>query len=155
MCTWSTAPGDLEISSVSGTLVVTLDSARSLHARTTSGDLRFEGKLTRGASFEASIVSGDLNVRASAEGGYAYEVSTFSGDISDCFDAKRDKSGDRGPFDLRHARRGGRPHAAEDDERRRRALRPQLSLRRWPGSAPTRRRRCAFLAPRPRRGGGG
>lgn len=85
--------GDLEISSVSGTLVVTLDSARSLHARTTSGDLRFEGKLTRGASFDAASVSGELNVRASAEGGYSYEVSSFSGDIGDCFDAKRDKSG--------------------------------------------------------------
>jgi hypothetical protein len=85
--------GDLEISSVSGTLVVTLDTARSLHARTTSGDLRFAGKLTRGASFDAASVSGDLNVRAGADGGYAYEVSTFSGDIHDCFDAKRDKSG--------------------------------------------------------------
>jgi hypothetical protein len=85
--------GDLEISSVSGSLVLTLDSVRSLHARTTAGDLRFEGKLTRGASFDAASVSGDLNVRASAEGGFAYEVSTFSGDISDCFDAKRDKSG--------------------------------------------------------------
>jgi hypothetical protein len=85
--------GDLEISSVSGTLGVTLDLARSLHARTTSGDLRFEGKLTRGASFDAASVSGDLNVRASADGGYSYEVSTFSGDIGDCFDAKREKSG--------------------------------------------------------------
>jgi hypothetical protein len=85
--------GDLEINSVSGTLVVSLDTARSLHARTTAGDLRFEGKLTRGASFDASSVSGDLNVRASAEGGYSYEVSTFSGDINDCFEAKREKGG--------------------------------------------------------------
>jgi DUF4097 and DUF4098 domain-containing protein YvlB len=99
--------GDLEVSSVSGTLVVTLDSARSLHARTTSGDLRFEGKLTRGASFEAASVSGDLNVRASAEGGYAYEVSSFSGDIRDCFDAKRDKSGIVG-----HSISGSRGEAA-------------------------------------------
>lgn len=83
--------GDLETSSVSGDLIVTLDSARSVHARTTSGDLRFEGKLTRGASFDAASVSGDLNVRAAADGGYSYEVSTFSGDLGNCFNAKSDK----------------------------------------------------------------
>jgi hypothetical protein len=77
--------GDLEASTVNGTVIVSLDSARGVRARTTSGDLRFEGKLTRGASFEASTVSGDLNVRASADGGYSYEVSSFSGDITDCF----------------------------------------------------------------------
>jgi DUF4097 and DUF4098 domain-containing protein YvlB len=85
--------GDLETSTVSGALVVKLDSARSVHARTTSGDLRFEGKLSRGASFDAATVSGDLTIRAAAEGGYAYEVSTFSGDISNCFGAKPDKGG--------------------------------------------------------------
>lgn len=83
--------GDLETSTVSGSLVVKLDSARSVHARTTSGDLRFEGHLIRGASFDAASVSGDMTVRASAEGGYVYEVSTFSGDISSCFGAKPSK----------------------------------------------------------------
>lgn len=85
--------GDLDTTSVSGTLVVSLDSARSVHARTTSGDMHFEAKLTRGATFEASTVSGDLSVRASAEGGYGYEVSTFSGDISDCFGGPRAEKG--------------------------------------------------------------
>ena len=85
--------GDLETTSVSGTLVVTLDTARSVHARTTSGDMHFDARLTKGASFEASTVSGDLNVRASAEGGYAYEVSTFSGDISDCFGGQKAEKG--------------------------------------------------------------
>jgi DUF4097 and DUF4098 domain-containing protein YvlB len=85
--------GDLEMSSVSGTLVITLDSAHSVRARTTSGDLRFEGKLTRDASFEATSVSGDLKVRAPAEGGYSYDLSSFSGDIENCFGAKREKSG--------------------------------------------------------------
>ncbi len=85
--------GDLETTTVSGTLSILLDTAHSVHARTTSGDLRFEGKLTRGASFEAVSVSGDLNVRAPADGGFAYEVSSFSGDISNCFGAKREKDG--------------------------------------------------------------
>jgi Toastrack DUF4097 len=84
--------GDLEASTVNGTVIVSLDSARSVRARTTSGDLRFEGKLSRGATLEATTVSGDLNVRASADGGYAYEVSTFSGDIGDCFNASPEHS---------------------------------------------------------------
>jgi DUF4097 and DUF4098 domain-containing protein YvlB len=85
--------GDLETTTVSGTLVVSLDTARSVHARTTSGDMHFDARMTRGSSFEASTVSGDLNVRASAEGGYAYEVSTFSGDISDCFGGAKAEKG--------------------------------------------------------------
>jgi DUF4097 and DUF4098 domain-containing protein YvlB len=85
--------GDLEASTVSGDMTVSLDSARSVHARTTSGELKFDGKLTRGASFDAASVSGDLKVRAAADGGYSYEVSTFSGDISNCFDAKSEKHG--------------------------------------------------------------
>src|SRR5437660_605123 len=59
--------GELEAGTVSGTLVVSLDSARSVRARSTSGDVHFEGKLARGADFDATSVSGDLNVRASAE----------------------------------------------------------------------------------------
>jgi hypothetical protein len=80
--------GDLEAATVNGSLVVSLDSAHSVRLRTTSGDLHFEGKLTRGADFDATAVSGDLNVRASADGGYNYEVSSFSGEISNCFNAE-------------------------------------------------------------------
>ena len=46
--------GELEATAVSGAVTVRLDSARSVRVRTTSGDLRFEGKLLRGASFDAS-----------------------------------------------------------------------------------------------------
>jgi DUF4097 and DUF4098 domain-containing protein YvlB len=79
--------GDLEAGTVSGSLVVSLDSAKSVRARTTSGDLRFEGKLARGADFDATSVSGDLHVRASADGGYSYEARSFTGDITNCFGA--------------------------------------------------------------------
>jgi DUF4097 and DUF4098 domain-containing protein YvlB len=89
--------GDVEVSSVNGTLIVSLDSARSLRARTTSGNLRFTGKLVRGAELEATSVSGDLQVRASADGGFAYEVSSFSGDISDCFKASPERASQYGP----------------------------------------------------------
>jgi DUF4097 and DUF4098 domain-containing protein YvlB len=89
--------GDLEASTVSGTLVVSLEGVRSVQARSTSGDMRFESKLTRGATFEASTVSGDLTVHAPAEGGFAYEISTFSGDIDDCFGEKAARTSQYGP----------------------------------------------------------
>jgi hypothetical protein len=89
--------GDFEASTVSGEFTVSLDGARSVRTHSTSGDLHFDGKLARDATFEASTVSGDLNVRATAVGGYAYEVSSFSGDISDCFDAKIERTSKYGP----------------------------------------------------------
>jgi DUF4097 and DUF4098 domain-containing protein YvlB len=89
--------GDFEGNTVSGTLVVSLDTARSVRWRSTSGDLRFTGKLTRGATFEVSSVSGDLGVRAGADGGYEYEVSSFSGDISDCFNVQSERTSKYGP----------------------------------------------------------
>ena len=79
--------GELEAGTVSGSLVVSLDSAKSVRARTTSGDLHFEGKLAHGADFDATSVSGDLHVRASADGGYSYEARSFTGDITNCFGA--------------------------------------------------------------------
>lgn len=89
--------GDFEGNTVSGTLTVSLDSARSVRWRSTSGDMRFTGKLTHGATIEASSVSGDLGVRASADGGFEYEVSSFSGDISNCFNAQSERTSKYGP----------------------------------------------------------
>src|SRR6266480_1727704 len=102
--------GDLEAATVSGTLVVSLDSVRSVRVRTTSGDVHFEGKLASGADFDATSVSGDLNVRASAEAGYAYEVSTFSGDISNCFDATPSGHGHMPGHTLQGTRGDGAGH---------------------------------------------
>jgi DUF4097 and DUF4098 domain-containing protein YvlB len=89
--------GDIEASSVNGELVALLDSAHSVRARTTSGDLRFDGTLAHGATLEATSVSGSLNVRAGADGGYAYEISSFSGDINDCFNANPERASKYGP----------------------------------------------------------
>ena len=102
--------GDLEAATVSGTLVVSLDSVRSVRVRTTSGDVHFEGKLASGADFDATSVSGDLNVRASADAGYAYEVSTFSGDISNCFNATPSEHGHLPGHTLQGTRGDGAGH---------------------------------------------
>jgi DUF4097 and DUF4098 domain-containing protein YvlB len=79
--------GDIELGTINGALIVSLDAARSVHARTTSGGVRLEGTLAHGATLEASSISGSLTVRTTADGGFAYEVSSFSGGISDCFNA--------------------------------------------------------------------
>jgi len=89
--------GELEATAVSGGLTLRLDSARSVRVRTTSGDLRFEGKLLRAASFDAESVSGELIVRASAEAGFDYEVTTLSGDIRDCFNVEPERTSKYGP----------------------------------------------------------
>jgi DUF4097 and DUF4098 domain-containing protein YvlB len=99
--------GDFEGSTVSGQLVVTLDSARSIRARSTSGDMRLDAKLAHAATVEATTVSGDVNVRTSAEDGFSYEVSTFSGDITDCFNVKAERAGQYMPGSRLQGTRGG------------------------------------------------
>jgi hypothetical protein len=91
------AAGELDASAVSGQISAELDPARSFHARTTSGDISFEGRLTHGADLDAQSVNGDLKVRAPSENGFRYELETLSGDISDCFDVKAERSSEYGP----------------------------------------------------------
>ena len=98
--------GDVEASTVNGAVIVSLDSAHSLRARTTSGNVRFAGKLTSGAELEATSVSGDIEVRASAEAGFSYEVSSFSGDISDCFNTSAERVSKYGPGSRLDGKRG-------------------------------------------------
>ena len=98
--------GDVEASTVNGAVIVSLDSAHSLRARTTSGSVRFAGKLTPGAELEATSVSGDIEVRASAEGGFSYEVSSFSGDISDCFNTSAERASKYAPGRRLDGKRG-------------------------------------------------
>jgi len=98
--------GDIEVGTVNGALTASLDGARSVRARTTSGDLRFDGTLSHGATLEASSISGSLNVRTGADGGFAYEVSSFSGDISDCFNASPERISKYGPGSRLNGTRG-------------------------------------------------
>jgi DUF4097 and DUF4098 domain-containing protein YvlB len=100
------AGGDFEASTVSGELTASLDSARSIRARSTSGELTFEAKLARGAMVDVSSVSGEIKLRASADGGFVYEVSSFSGDISDCFDVKPQRTGEYTPGSTLQGTRG-------------------------------------------------
>ena len=101
------AAGDLEATTVSGEATIELDPARSVRLRSTSGDITFEGHLTRGADFDAQTVSGDLTVRASAEGGFAFEAASVTGDISDCFNAEPERTSEYGPGHKLDGTRGG------------------------------------------------
>jgi DUF4097 and DUF4098 domain-containing protein YvlB len=91
------AAGDVEASTVSGTLVTGLDAGHSVRVHTTSGDLRIEGKLARGAEIEGNTVNGDVLVRTAIDGGFGYEVSSFSGDIEDCFGEKAARTSQYAP----------------------------------------------------------
>jgi DUF4097 and DUF4098 domain-containing protein YvlB len=101
------AAGDLETTTVSGKISAELEPARSFHARSTSGDISFEGRLARGADVDAQSVNGDLKVHATSEDGFQYELQTLSGDIGNCFDAKTERSGEYGPGHKLEGTRGG------------------------------------------------
>jgi DUF4097 and DUF4098 domain-containing protein YvlB len=88
---------DIEGSTVSGDLHMRVDATHSVRVRTTSGDVRIEGKLISGGTIEAESVSGDVNVRAAPDGGYEYELSSFSGDITNCMGANAERVSKYGP----------------------------------------------------------
>jgi DUF4097 and DUF4098 domain-containing protein YvlB len=100
------AAGDLEATTVSGQATVELDPAHSVRLRSTSGDLTFEGRLTRGADFDAQTVSGDLKVRAGSEDGFAFEAASVTGDITDCFNMEAQRTGEYGPGHKLNGSRG-------------------------------------------------
>jgi hypothetical protein len=79
------AAGDLEATTISGSLSAALAPAGTVRVHTTSGSFTLTGRFARSATLEAGTISGDMNVRAGAEAGYVYEVRTFSGDVDDCF----------------------------------------------------------------------
>jgi DUF4097 and DUF4098 domain-containing protein YvlB len=105
------AAGDLETTTVSGQINVQVDPARSVRARSTSGDIHFEGRVTRGADFDAQSVSGDVKVRASFEDGFEYEAQSVTGDISNCFNAQAERTSQYGPgYKLNGKRGAGSAH---------------------------------------------
>lgn len=104
------AAGDLEATTVSGEATVELDPARSVRVRSTSGDIHFEGRLTRGADFDGQTVSGDLKVRAGAEDGLTFEAATVTGDINDCFNVEAENSKYGPGHKLNGSRGGGSAH---------------------------------------------
>jgi hypothetical protein len=105
------AAGELETTSVSGQITAQLDTARSVRARGTSGDIHVEARFGRGADFDAQTVSGDLKLRATFEEGFEYEAQSVTGDISDCFNVHAERTSEYGPGQkLRGTRGAGGAH---------------------------------------------
>ena len=98
--------GDVELSTVSGDVKGTLDGARGVRARTTSGDLRLDGRMGHAVSVDAESVSGELTLNGSADGGYAYELRSFSGDINNCFGATAERTSQYAPGRVLRGSRG-------------------------------------------------
>jgi DUF4097 and DUF4098 domain-containing protein YvlB len=105
--------GDLDVNTVSGEVKGTVDGGHALRVRSTSGDVSFAGKLTRGVTVDVESVSGEITLKASTEGGYAYELTSFSGDINNCFGTTAERTSPHGPGSSLRGTRGdgsGRVH---------------------------------------------
>jgi DUF4097 and DUF4098 domain-containing protein YvlB len=101
------AGGDLEAINVSGDMTLRLDHpAHDVRIRSTSGDVSFEGNLTKGGYLEAQTVSGDLWVHSGPEGPLDYEVNTFSGDIRNCMGLQAERVSKYGPGKRLNGTRG-------------------------------------------------
>ena len=109
------AGGDLEAVNVSGDMNLHLDhAAHEVRLRSTSGDVSFEGKLTKGGYLEAQTVSGALWVHSGPEGPLDYEVNTFSGEITNCMGLQAERVSKYGPGKRLNGNRG----ASGSDEAR-------------------------------------
>jgi DUF4097 and DUF4098 domain-containing protein YvlB len=115
--------GDLEATTVSGALNVALAAAHTVHIHTTSGDITFNGSVSRGALIEGETISGEFKVRASAAAGYEYEVSSFSGEIENCFGQESERTSQHGPGTRLSGKRG-----TGDGKLRLRSLSGDISL---------------------------
>src|SRR6185437_8780743 len=98
--------GDLEAVTVSGDLTAELQPGRSVHARTTSGNMVIHGKLAKDVDLELQTVSGDVRLHTGYDGGFEYEASTFSGDIHNCFNQETERTSRYGPGERLTGRRG-------------------------------------------------
>jgi DUF4097 and DUF4098 domain-containing protein YvlB len=76
--------GKLDVVTVSGDARVGMAETSEIRARSTSGNLTVNAKLTRDGRVDVEGVSGDVTLRLSAPGGLSTEIESFSGDIHGC-----------------------------------------------------------------------
>jgi DUF4097 and DUF4098 domain-containing protein YvlB len=102
----TTVSGDLEVhkagpevdlNSVSGDMVVSLDRLERGRIKTTNGDLDMTLGLTDEARLEAEAINGDLNFNLRGEINAEFDIETFNGDIDNCFGPKPRRSREYGP----------------------------------------------------------
>ncbi len=74
--------------SVSGKVAVKAVSPQDVQVESVSGEVRFDGGLAKGGSFEASTVSGNVEAVLPADLAADFTLGTFSGGIENDFGAK-------------------------------------------------------------------
>jgi DUF4097 and DUF4098 domain-containing protein YvlB len=76
------AGGEVDASTVSGSLSVIGGTFAHAQLETVSGQLRFEGALTKDARFDAETVSGSVEMTLAASVAADFSISTFSGGVT-------------------------------------------------------------------------
>ena len=77
--------GSVEVASVSGDVDLRGIVAKSVHAKTTSGQVRFEGSIDPAGRYELVSHSGDIGLRIPRDASAQLTVSTWSGSIDSQF----------------------------------------------------------------------
>lgn len=77
--------GRLKVESVSGTLVFTDIISRSLTARTASGNIRYQGEVVGGGSYEFSTHQGAIELRLPPYASFELTARSVQGDVSNSF----------------------------------------------------------------------
>ena len=71
----------VELSSVSGDLLLSEVSVSSLHAKSVSGTFEYSGALVKGGDYDVNVHSGTIRFALSSSAGFALNADTFSGSI--------------------------------------------------------------------------
>jgi DUF4097 and DUF4098 domain-containing protein YvlB len=79
------ARGDVEITTVSGEIGLRDVTSRRVRAKTTSGDVTYEGGIDTGGTYDFGSHSGEVDVLLPANASAQVTVSTFSGGIESDF----------------------------------------------------------------------
>lgn len=86
-------PQEAEVQAVSGSVKIAAGAELSkIRIETVSGDIDFEGALTKDARARAHSVSGDIRWAVPAATNARFEVSTFSGDIQNNFGVQAERT---------------------------------------------------------------
>ncbi|HYM35840.1 MAG TPA: DUF4097 family beta strand repeat-containing protein [Steroidobacteraceae bacterium] len=88
---------DIDVESVSGDMSLQVQALTRAHIRTTNGNARVTGGLSRDARIDAESVNGDLSFTFDSGVDAEFDIETFNGHIDNCFGPKPRKSHEYGP----------------------------------------------------------
>jgi DUF4097 and DUF4098 domain-containing protein YvlB len=89
--------GTVEASSVSGEVTVTGGEVSSVELETTSGNIKLDAGVAKGARLDARTVSGEVKLILPAGVAADFDVTTFSGEITNDFGPAAHRTSEYGP----------------------------------------------------------